>query len=145
MDPQKLVDELKKYGPTAGIAIVTAIVAANLAIPDSPTGKELPALPPEVQREVHARKDPGNRIVTRLVSCGDSTQATIVGDDLVGIVTPGDGASGSCTLLFSNPWQVPPTCAANGGDVASATTTDLVFTNIGEAVAYRCDETPEAP
>lgn len=148
MDPQPestpleiAAEQLKKYGPTAGVAVIAAIIAANLAVPD--TGKELPALPPEVTHEVHARKAPTGSVTARLVSCGDSTQATVVGDDLVGIVTPGDGAGGSCTLLFANRWNVPPTCAANGGTVASTTATDLVFTNIGEAVAYRCDETPE--
>lgn len=137
-------EQLKKYGPTAGVAIVTAIIAANLAVPDAPDMPKLPELPAEV---VHAEKHPRHKAsdgtTTRLVSCGLSTDATVAGDDLVGLVTLGPGASGTCTLLFSQRWEKAPTCLVEGGIVASVNHTDLVVGNIAaEAFAYRCAETP---
>lgn len=136
----KLTDELKKHGPTAGVAVVAAIVAANLSVPDSPEMPKLPELPAELAHaEQHPRR--GGISETRLVSCGASTDAAVTGDDLVGLVTLGAGAGQACTLLFSQRWEKPPMCLVEGGIVADTTTTDLIVNSItGAAFAYRCTE-----
>lgn len=145
MSERKLTEQarakLDQYAPTAGVAIVAAAIAARLAIPDAPDMKPLPPLPAEAQQ---AKEQPRRRaverdITTRLVSCGDSTAAMVTGDDLVGVVELGAGASGRCTVLFASRWERQPLCVVEGGTIEALDETDMIVTGAEDSFSYRCD------
>jgi hypothetical protein len=126
----------KQHGPTAGIAVVAAVIAAQLASGDAP--ERTIKLPPEIeQAERKPRRGADKHVVTRLVSCGDSRQAKVSGDDLAGIVTLGAGAKGKCTVLFAGRWPESPTCSLNLG-MWTASETELIATGVPKTFAYRC-------
>jgi hypothetical protein len=129
-------EQAKKHGPTAGIA-TAAVIAVALMMPDEST-TTAPTLPPEIQKAAKASGASPLRVKTRLVSCGDSTQATVEGDDSVGMVTLGKDAGARCTLLFARRWQDAPTCAIEGGAVVKATAAEVAVSATGETFTYRC-------
>ncbi len=142
MVDQKLIDGLRGQIPTATtsaiISVLTVLALGGKSLPSVPTS---PAIPPQVQdSNVPAAKprngSPLDGIVTRLVSCGSSLEATLAGDDTVGMVAPGSGAT-SCTLIFSDPWPRIPTCNISGGTVTAATVTEVTILG-GVPFSYRC-------
>ena len=140
MDKEQAKALAVKHGPTAGIAVV-AVAAIALMQPDAPRTPTVPPLPPEVTKaEAHPRRTSDPTVHARVVSCGNSKVASVIGDDFAGVATPGPGAGGKCVVLFARSWDVAPTCSVNGGKIVKVTTTDLVLTGIGDAVAYRCQE-----
>jgi hypothetical protein len=134
------IDHIKRHAPTLGIAVAAALVTAQLVMPDAPGMPALPALPAEIQAaKAHPRRASDRLVKTRLVACGDSTQASVTGDDLVGVVTLGPGAGGACTVLFASKWSEQPYCIVEGGTVAAIDETDLIVSGVtGPAFAYRC-------
>lgn len=143
MTQQELIDRLKGQAPTAATAAVVAVVAVlalggKSAPPDVPVLPDLPARAQDPSKPARQPRHSPEGLETRLVACGDSQVAKVAGDDTEGVIAFGTGAGGGCTLLFSAPWQGVPTCAVNGGTVASVTEHELVITGATDAAAYRC-------
>lgn len=131
-----LKDVAKQHGPTAGIALAAVIATALVAGGHSETVVALqnPAEPhPSSLSPAHLAH---NGQETRLVSCGDSRKAQIVGNDTSGEVVAGPGAHGSCTVVFAAPWTHAPSCTVTGATLSKALATEIVVR--GEHLKYRC-------
>jgi hypothetical protein len=131
--------QLQALGITGGVSAAVAIVIARLIAPDSGsptlTATQSAAVGPTVP-EQQGGANAG--VVTRLVSCGDSNQASVSGNDRAGSIVLGPGAAGACTLLFERAWTRQPVCVVTGGTIQALTLTDLVVNGADGAVTYKC-------